>query len=562
MATTAAHVLIGATRPPTEAIESAVSVEVRRSELLAVFGAVSGVCLAAAVWFMLFVQAAIGDALSRTLASLTAAHSYYPKLSSLGFIWPPLLGILQIPLVKIPGLSTYGFSGGIVTALFAGGTAVVFDILFARAGLGRAVRLVAIALLMVFNPFMLFHGSNGMSEMLFIFFVTLGTYAFLRWTDTDQLGWLMLGGIASALMVLVRYDAWFYAAAFAGAVALVKWQHEPLGRSGKRRFRYLSSVIAANVVTYATPVAFITALWVLFNWQIKGNPLYFLNSVYSNASIVASIGQSPVVARLQVSPLNFLAYIFETTIYLAPVFPVALLALFALAVARRETTYLALIAILVSVPVFEWVTYRQGQSLGYWRFYITMIPAVAIAVAEVIRVAPTRTARQAATIFLLGGLGLGALTVSVAMETGGTDRFMTSGQVCSGSLPVDREFFRSLRNPTRVMDVCGPEQEMAEYVLARVPGRATLTDVSGEGVVMMSGQPARFVLLSDGDYNQFATNPRANNVTHLITATDAVGYRDLAGYFADLGKEYPPGLLLEKEIGKLRLYRIVNAGGR
>lgn len=559
MATTAVS---GAVAPPhvvpvTPAAR--INLPVQKQELAAVFGVVFGVCVLVAAWYMLTVESVIGDALSRSLAAVTAARSTYPKLASLGFIWPPLPGLLQIPLVHIPGLSTYGFSGGIVTALFAGGTAAAFDLIFARAGVRRAARLVAIALLMVVNPFMLFYGSNGMSEMPLVFFVVFSTYAFLRWTDTDKLEWLMAAGMSTALMVLVRYDAWFYAAAFAAAIALVQWRREPDARArvvGSSRLPQIS----ANVITYAVPVVFITLLWMLFNWQIKGNGLYFLNSEYSNAALFQQVGERVSVNAVRASPLNFLAYIVESTVFLAPLLPVGLIALVALALAERSPRYVALAGILLSVPVFEWVSYRQGQTFGFWRYYITLIPAAAIIMAEVVRTTRAAHVRRALTVLLLGGLGISVLTVAAAMDMGGTERFMDSKPICSSGRIVDQDFVQSLVQPGRKLDVCAVEREMAAYVMANVPGRSTLTDVSGEGVVMMSDAPDRFVLLSDGDYDRLATNPTAFGVTHVIISREKTIYGVLSGYFQNLQSDNPPGLVMEKEVGKLRLYRIAPGG--
>ncbi len=231
--------LIGA-RPMSAAHTGKQGVRVSRAECYQVFGATFAFCTAVAAWFAFVVQDVISDALSRTLAAVTVVHSAYPKLASLGFIWPPLPSFLQVPLVRIPALAFYGFSGGIVCALFAGGTAVVFDLIFARAGLTRPVRFAALALLFVFNPFMLFYAVNGMSEMPFLFCVVTATYFFLRWTDTGQSNWLTAAGVASAVMVLTRYDAVFYSAAFAGAIILVHWgrlrRRRPEGRHALRPF--------------------------------------------------------------------------------------------------------------------------------------------------------------------------------------------------------------------------------------------------------------------------------------------------------------------------------------
>jgi len=533
------------------------TIEVSRVECYWVFGSVFTLCTAVAAWFALVVQDVISDALSRTLAAVTAAHSAYPKLASLGFIWPPLPSIMQVPLVEIPALATYGFSGGIVCALFAGGTAVVFDLVFARAGLSRSVRFAALALLMILNPFMLFYSVNGMSEMPFIFCVAAATYCFLRWTDTEQSGWLTAAGVASALMVLTRYDAVFYSAAFAFAVIFVLWgQSRDITRTERGASRQsFVPMVSANVAMYLTPVIFMTTLWVFFNWQIEGNALYFLNSVYSNAYLFSLTGLTPIAIHLQSSPIVFLTYILETIFGLSPLLLITLFVLAALAVIERSAKRAALILLLLIVPLFEWMSFRQGQTFGFWRYYITLIPAGAIAGAEVVRLAPNEHARRATVALLLGGLAFGALTIAVVMDIGGHDRFMDSKPICSSVSVVDRDFLHALVHPTEKIDACAPERNMASYIITHTHDRAVLTDISGEGVVVMSAQPSRFVLLSDGDYNTIARNP-AGAVDYLLVARGDLAYHALDGYFTDLDAPNPPGLTLEYQSGKLKLYRI------
>ncbi len=96
---------------------------------------------------------------------------------------------------------------------------------------------------------------------------------------------------------------------------------------------------------------------------------------------------------------------------------------------------------------------------------------------------------------------------------------------------------------------------MAGYILAHTQGRAVLTDISGEGTVVMSAQPNRFVLLSDGDYDKIARDP-AGTVEYLLVARGDLAYHALDGYFTDLDADQPPGLILEHQSGKLKLYRI------
>ncbi len=107
---------------------------------------------------------------------------------------------------------------------------------------------------------------------------------------------------------------------------------------------------------------------------------------------LASPDLTPIVMHLQSSPIAFLTYIFETILGLSPLLLIGLFVLTAFAVIERSTAHVALMLLLLIVPIFEWVSYRQGQTFGFWRYYITLIPAGAIAGAELVRLAPAANA--------------------------------------------------------------------------------------------------------------------------------------------------------------------------
>lgn len=513
---------------------------VSRRELLWTFMMVAALGAIFAFWLSFMIEDAIGDAMSRTYAALLVTHAHDPHLAAIGFIWPPLPTMVQIPLLLVTHFAFYGFSGGLMCALFAGLTAVVLNLILARAGIEGSLRWCALALFFL-NPFILFYSANGMSEMPFVFAFVFAVYCFLRWTDNQQMTWLILGGIASAIMVLVRYDAVPFSAAFAAAVALT------LVRTRLRRGR---SQIGANAIVYLTPVAFMTLLWVYFNWQIQHDPLYFLHSEYSNAFLVRDTALSAEVQRLRSSLVVFAVYLVKITLALSPLLVAALVALFALAVRRRNAAYLGLIGLLLVVPAFQALSYRSGQTFGFWRFYITLIPAGLIAATELIRGAGSAKIQRWAYTALVFGLAIGNITTALAMST-----VVKPQSVCNQSATPEQEFMRSLGHPLRQVDSCRDEREMATYITAHIGQRAVLTDVSGNLVVVFTRRPDLFVLLSDRDFVHIADNPTPTD--YVLTARrTSPEFRALDSYFPDLDTGAPPGLTLAHESGLLRLYRV------
>ncbi len=378
--------------------------------------------------------------------------------------------------------------------------------------------------------------------MPFVFFVLLATYCFLRWVDTRQSTWLILGGIASAGMVLVRYDAIPFGGAFALAIALTMLP------TNLRRGR---SQIGANVIVYITPVAFMTILWIYFNWQIQHDPLYFLRSEYSNAFLVRDTSLSTEVQQLRASVVAFGWYVFKITAALSPMLLVALVALVVLSVQRHDTAFLGLIALLLVVPAFQAVSYRSGQTFGFLRFYITLIPAGVIAATELIHAAQKLQWKRWLYTALLFGVAVGNISTALAMAT-----FVKPQSVCNQTDTPEQTFIESLAHPLQIVNACRDEREMAAYITANIDRRAILTDVSGNSVVVFTGHPDLFVLLSDRDFVRVANSPKATNYVLTAHRTGGPEFRALDSYFPDLETDKPPGLTLAYQVGLLRLYRV------
>ena len=519
----------------------AASVAIGAHESAIVFGVTTVVAIATALWYAFIVRDAVGDALSRTYAALVAVHAADPHLAAIGFIWPPLPTLLQIPLLIAPRLAFYGASGNLVTALFAGLTAVVVNLILVRGGLPRAFRMIALILFFL-NPLIAFYAVNGMSEMPFVYFLAQATYCYLRWADTRHWPWIVYAALSSAAMALVRYDTLFFAAAFVGAIFLT------IGPTLRQPAR---SQLEAVCLTYLAPVVYVFALWIFFNWQIKGDPLYFWNSEYSNAFLVRGQSLNTEVQRIHASIPAFAAYILRLFLLLSPLLVGTLIPLAIVAIRRWNRTIIALLGLLLVVPLFQAYSYRAGQTFGFLRFYISLIPAGVIAACELIRLVPAGRWRQLAPAVLCIGLLVGNLTAAYAME-----RSDQQTGLCDPNASAEQIFLNAWTHPTQHQDTCRDARAMAEYIGAHITTRSIITDVSGNPVVVFSGHPASFVLLSDRDYEDQARTLPATLEYVLIDRTNTSEFHALTAYFPTLDTPTTAGLTLVDMEGDYRLYRI------
>lgn len=511
---------------------------VTRREGLTVYAIVGSLALAEAVWLAFVVRIALGDALSRSEAALEATRSAHPHLAAIGFIWPPLPVLLQLPLMLIPLFRSYGFGGGVVSALFAGPTAVVACLILARAGLRSWQRWLALALFLA-NPLLAFYFANGMSEAPFIFAFLLTVYAFQRWAESGRHRWLIGASFGTVIMLMSRYDGAPFALVFGGAIVLLRL------RSGGR---FDPARLEANLLIYGAPVTYVAALWLFFNWQFLGDPLYFLHSEYSNSFLVSG-GD---VARPHGSLLVVSRYVIRMTLALAPVLALTIPLLVVNALRRRSAALFALLALLLVIPLAQALLYEHGQTFGFIRFFISLIGAGLISGCELVRRAAGSgaLARRGAVALLVGGLLLGDLTSASALRHGPSP---PAGQSCGST---DRTYIEALRHPRRVVDGCRAEREMARFILDTVAERSILTDITGKNTVLFSGRPSLFYLLSDPDYDAAAREPAGRATALLTNRAESAEYRALERYYPGLRSEAPPGLTLLHAVGALRLYRL------
>ena len=138
---------------------------------------------------------------------------------------------------------------------------------------------------------MLYMQSTPMTEALLYFFITAMIFCVQRWAATGRYQYLILGGLASLLGTLTRYESWPVLACLIVAVILIARQRASQLTPRLRR---------ASILDYS--VVFITigglgiGAWVLWNLVIFKNPLYFQDGQFGRPSLWVSTSD-PVVGN-------------------------------------------------------------------------------------------------------------------------------------------------------------------------------------------------------------------------------------------------------------------------
>lgn len=452
----------------------------------------------------------VTDAMSRTVHAWQVFFSAEPKLTAMGFIWPPLPTILQLPLVLLAPLRALGLSGNLVTAFMAAGTAALLWKLTGHLELPRHFRLGTLVLFCL-NPMVLFYGSNGMSEMTFIFFTVASVYQLIVWRTTHGLAALMVSGLALGLALLSRYDTGIHALLTFAAVWFLAQDIRPR-RSGR------GLALALGIVA---PVVFAGGLWILLNALIMGDPLHFARGDYSNAAQVPyQMALLSSISKLSGNPVGIIAFIAEQVTVLFPAFTLGLIVVVVDYAKRRDRLSLVVAVLALSFPAFQGLNFLFGQSAAFLRYFILAIPygffLLALALA---RVDPWSRGR-------LASLALAALALSNVSTAYAMSRATEWGQ-------WNDIYLRALMTQTPE-NTWKDEREIAQLLMANTSGReALLDDFQGYRVIFFSGEPRRFIANADRDFAEAVNRPQAHARWALVSSTR------LEGVLNAINRRYP-----------------------
>ena len=322
-------------------------------------------------YYFAFVKKAFpGDSLSRTANAFYVFFIEPPHLGAIGFVWNPLPSLLQLPLVLFypifKGMVTNGYAGTIVTAAFSALTCSAIYMNYRKARVSIFGSIV-ITLLFCFNPYIFVYGLNGMSEAIFFYFILCITISFTNWEDDPtKVNNLIKISIFLALAFLTRYEALPLAVAILLAVGL--WALNTKEGSFVKKW----SKFEATCTVLFTPLVYAIIIWILTNWIIMGNPLYFLNSVYSN------VGQSSTI--LDVNLINavhnikgVMTVMGMKIIYFLPiVLGVFVLKIINKSIFKKNTIYFTFF--LVSIAALQAIMIFKGVSANWIRYYAYILP--------------------------------------------------------------------------------------------------------------------------------------------------------------------------------------------
>ncbi len=358
---------------------------------------------------------AVGDAIARSANAVYVGSSRDPHLAAIGFYWPPLSSLLQIPFVKV--LHHFGRSdlaGPITSAACMAAAVVVIHAVCRDLGLPRALA-TAVPAIFGLTPVIVFYAANGMSEASCFLCLAVGSWGLIRYCRdrraTDMA--LMASGFGLAAMARVECIGVAVVAALFATV-------EVRGLPGSAPRSLTRAALAA------LPPVYLFAMWMGVQWVLLRDPFFFLHTAGQAAKTIGfantlDLRNNPAAAAYLLpearSKLKVAGWLLEQYWFFGPT--LFLGAAYALARRSRARVPLALLASGTVFVVIQ-IPYRlQGKAYNDPRYFtpLAVMGALTAAwlLAEVWRSEPRRTGlRNLATVVIIGSMVAGAVAGTVA----------------------------------------------------------------------------------------------------------------------------------------------------
>ncbi|MFD1677498.1 ArnT family glycosyltransferase [Alicyclobacillus fodiniaquatilis] len=492
------------------------------------------------------------DGISRVANAFYVLYSRDPHLGAIGFVWNPLPSVIDLLFLSlyhwIPAMATKGIAGLLMSSIFAALTAGLLARAFLQRGLPKWSAVV-FPLLFSLNPMVFLFGFNGMSDAPFVFFTILCMISFLNWLDEDQLGDLIVAGFALAFAFWCRYEAVpFGVSIFVSCVIVTAAIHKSQKPPTERLFRYRWNRAEGTLMVIATPLIYSVIAWVLLNAMIMKNPLYFLNSDYSNTAQIQGHLSNPVYAAMVHHPLSAVVYALKkVAVFSVPLFAILLLRLFNRRFFRWDTVIL--LGVFFSIPMLQILMLYKGTTLAWLRYFMYVLP---VSVAWL----PYELSKLKRRWQM--SLPLAAMVVNFALLS----YVITQPAIA----PDENTFLQNTfghHNQTYVEE--HQQIQIAHDLDKEVPNATILADsFSAYLIILESRYPRRFYITSDFGFKDAISNPKLYGVQYILipkpgdpSVISAINnaYPNLYAHGASWGtlvKQFP---------GDWRLYRVIKSTG-
>ncbi|HBE78323.1 MAG TPA: hypothetical protein DDW65_11160 [Firmicutes bacterium] len=449
-----------------------------------------------------------GDGISRVANAFYVLYIQPPHLAAIGMVWNPLPSFMELPLLLLwpiyKPIASSGLAGVIMTSAFAAASGVIIYRYTVKFGSSHFVG-IALALLYCFNPFMFIFGFSGLSESPFNFILLWLIFNYTEWLESEEPSNIVQMAIALGLGFLIRYEIIPIAGClFLGVVFIVLMIHRAnLASEYRKDLRYSFERAEGTAIILLTPIVYACLIWILYNWIITGNPLYFLNSVYSNLGCKDFYAANEVLASMIGNPGKIVSYILLCTKYfLIPA--VIIIGYRVIKLKVFQWDFLSLVLLMSSTLALQFYMLGNGTSIGAFRYY--SFPFVILCAWL-----PFEMKKFNSKLFTF--LCLISLIVS---------------DIALGYAWFQKQEFKNNKVLFEAADLkfeCSPKEiaqrDVAQYINIHIPNAKILMDsYRTYNVILNVNQPSNLIVTCSYEFNQAIRNPRKYKVDYLLVPSE------------------------------------------
>ena len=305
-----------------------------------------------------------GDAMARLVKAYLVYFGNEPKLSTIGFIWPPIPTLLLLTVSWVPYLvfSTLGII--IISAIFMTLACVIVNNIAKMCEAPRFWRYILVFLFGT-NPMIVLYAINGYSEAIAIMVTLYAVQTLIRFWREDRNHQLIFSAALFGILPLIRYELATLTVAAGGMILLIS-----IAKRYKATDDTFRDFIEGRVLAYSAMAIYPIFLWGFANWLIMDNPIFFLTDFRTAPSLSVSETSVQIYRSL---PRSFGYIFFQWFSY----FPGGLLTTLVgciIGYKKRNYSLIGFSLFPLVVPFSQSILYNNGAFSANPRYFITVIP--------------------------------------------------------------------------------------------------------------------------------------------------------------------------------------------
>lgn len=459
------------------------------------------------------------DSVSRVANAFYVLYSRDPHLAAIGFVWTPLPSLMDLVVLLLyplfPTLASHALAAIVVSSLFSGLAAMLLYKTGIRYGLPKWL-ILSIVILYSLNPFIFLFGVNGLSDSPYLYFLLYAMINFTHWMEERDSTNLIKAGFALALAFWTRYEAIPVGVALAFAVFIIIWFFVGKAVNAKQEklpWKEKLNYVEATWILLLLPVVFSGLIWIFFNYTIMDNPLYFLNSEYSNVAQSESLKADANFEKIFNSPfLALLLCIKKTLWFSAPLIGVLLLRWMNGRLFKWDV--LVIIVVFCSIPALQFVLLMNSSSFAWFRYFMYVYPiTVAWIPYELSKV--KLNFRNCAVV-------LSSLAVTVGLLT---------YALTNPLIAPDENTFLTFKQGRHIKSI-ELDRSVAKWLDDHLPTEDILTDSAASFMIIVNSKyPKRFMITSDYDFRDAVKDPPSSDIDYILVPRLPV--------YSTINKSYP-----------------------